>query len=342
MRHEVTMPQLGMAQDTGKVVAWLKSIGDSVDADDALMEVETDKATMEVPAGRSGVLAEIVANAGAEVPVGDLVAVISDEEGIEIGASKPKPDDPVTTEPAEAKEANPARDGSEPARKEALAADSPGKAAPKISASRAVPARVLASPKAKRLAAELGVDLRALLRRGVSEPVHAADVELAASAPASAPSALGAVAARDAFDELIGFLRDNGLGRSADLAWTSFISGALRASGVREGEIAVSCRSVGSAGEEFVCRDADLSKLTTLSAESDGPADVFVTNLTETRFSSYFSGQVALPHLVVASPSQGFFSLLLQFSEQDMPLASAFAFLEELTRRVEHPVRHLL
>lgn len=116
----------------------------------------------------------------------------------------------------------------------------------------------------------------------------------------------------------------------------------MRASGVRDGEIYVSCRTVGPAGEEFVCRDADLSKLTALSPEGDGPADVFVTNLTESRFSSFFSGHVGLPHLVVASPSQGFFSLLLQFSEQDMPLASASAFLEELMKRVEHPVRHLL
>ena len=48
VRHEVIMPQLGMAQDFGVVLSWMKAVGDKVEADDVLMEVETDKATMEV------------------------------------------------------------------------------------------------------------------------------------------------------------------------------------------------------------------------------------------------------------------------------------------------------
>ncbi|MDE0534046.1 MAG: hypothetical protein OXI01_21745 [Albidovulum sp.] len=335
------MPQLGMAQDSGKVVAWMKSIGDSVDADDTLMEVETDKATMEVPAGRSGVLAEILADAGSEVPVGDLIAVISDEIGAESGAPKPAPDKPAPPKTAKFEEAIRASKEPEPAPENGLAVESP-RVAPIIRKGGAALGRVLASPKAKRLAAEAGIDLRSLLRRGVSEPLLAADVESAAVAPASAPSALGAVAASDAFDELTEFLRDSGSGLSADLAWASFVSGALRATGLRKGEIAVSYRSVSAAGEEFVCRDADLAKLATLSPEGDEPADIYITNLTESRFSSFLSGQGGLPHLVVASPNQGFFSLSVQFSEQDLPLSSASAFLEELMKRVEHPVRHLL
>ena len=72
MSHDVLMPQLGMAQDSAIIVNWLKAPGEAVAADDPLMEVETDKATMEVPAGRNGFLTEIRVAAGDEVPVGDV------------------------------------------------------------------------------------------------------------------------------------------------------------------------------------------------------------------------------------------------------------------------------
>ncbi|WP_412509482.1 biotin/lipoyl-containing protein, partial [Roseovarius sp. SYSU LYC5161] len=76
--HSVTMPQLGMAQDSGLLVSWLKSPGEAVAASDVLFEVETDKSTMEVEAGRDGYLAATLAQAGEEVPVGGPVAIISD------------------------------------------------------------------------------------------------------------------------------------------------------------------------------------------------------------------------------------------------------------------------
>src|SRR6056297_2315580 len=78
MPHDVTMPQLGMAQDAGKIVAWLKSAGDAVVKGDALFEVETDKATMEVEAQNNGFLTDIRAAAGDDVAVGTVIAVISD------------------------------------------------------------------------------------------------------------------------------------------------------------------------------------------------------------------------------------------------------------------------
>ena len=62
--HSVTMPQLGMAQDTGLLVNWLKAPGDEVTAEDILFEVETDKSTMEVEAGRKGWLAATLAERG--------------------------------------------------------------------------------------------------------------------------------------------------------------------------------------------------------------------------------------------------------------------------------------
>jgi pyruvate/2-oxoglutarate dehydrogenase complex dihydrolipoamide acyltransferase (E2) component len=93
MAHEVIMPALGMAQDTGQIVAWLKKPGDAVRIGDALMEVETDKATMEVEAAADGFLTRVRAEAGASVPVGEVVATIADtaEPEAEPPAAAPAP-----------------------------------------------------------------------------------------------------------------------------------------------------------------------------------------------------------------------------------------------------------
>ena len=74
----VTMPQLGMAQDTGVVVAWHVAPGDKVAEGDVLFEVETDKTTMEVPATEAGYVAALLAGEGEEVPVGEAVAILTD------------------------------------------------------------------------------------------------------------------------------------------------------------------------------------------------------------------------------------------------------------------------
>ena len=70
------MPALGMVQETGKLVAWLKVEGDSVNKGDTLMEVETDKATVEIEASAAGTLVGVVAKVGEEIPVGQTIAWI--------------------------------------------------------------------------------------------------------------------------------------------------------------------------------------------------------------------------------------------------------------------------
>ncbi|PKQ02587.1 MAG: dihydrolipoamide acetyltransferase, partial [Alphaproteobacteria bacterium HGW-Alphaproteobacteria-11] len=77
MPHEVIMPALGMAQETGVLVSWLKRSGDAVRAGEPLMEVETDKAVMEVEAQASGWLTDVRAAAGDAVPVGAVIARIA-------------------------------------------------------------------------------------------------------------------------------------------------------------------------------------------------------------------------------------------------------------------------
>lgn len=76
MATDVILPALGMAQDTGKIVQWLKAEGELVTKDEPLAEIETDKATVEIEAPADGVLARITAAAGADVPVGQVIATI--------------------------------------------------------------------------------------------------------------------------------------------------------------------------------------------------------------------------------------------------------------------------
>jgi pyruvate dehydrogenase E2 component (dihydrolipoamide acetyltransferase) len=82
MATEVILPALGMAQDTGKIVRWLKAQGAQVTRGEALLEIETDKATVEVEAPASGLLAQIMAAAGDEVPVGQVIALILSPEEV--------------------------------------------------------------------------------------------------------------------------------------------------------------------------------------------------------------------------------------------------------------------
>lgn len=76
MRVDVTMPNLGYDMEEGKIAAWLKAVGDSVQRGEAIAEIETDKTTVEMEAMSAGTLAEIVHEEGATVAVGDVIAIL--------------------------------------------------------------------------------------------------------------------------------------------------------------------------------------------------------------------------------------------------------------------------
>src|SRR2546430_11154389 len=149
MPTDVIMPALEMAQETGKVLKWLKAPGHAVRKGEAIVEIETDKVTVEIEAPAAGVLRDVTARAGDVVPVGQTIALIVAPG--EAGAVGPTP---VAT---------------------------PAPAA-------AVPAARLAaaSPKARRLAAERGRDVSALRGSGPGGAVLAADVATA-KLPAGPP-----------------------------------------------------------------------------------------------------------------------------------------------------------
>ena len=89
MSVEIRVPSLGESVTEATVAKWFKQIGDPVEADEPLVELETDKVTLEFNAPASGVLAEIAVEEGGEVEVGALLGSINDEESSK-GAARPR------------------------------------------------------------------------------------------------------------------------------------------------------------------------------------------------------------------------------------------------------------
>ncbi len=195
------MPALGMAQETGKIIRWLKAEGDDVQAGESIMEIETDKVTVEIEAPAAGRLAGVSAAEGDDVPVGQAVAVI-------LGAGESLPERPEAA-------ASPVRSGPKPGSpKEPLASPVAARIAAEHNLDlrsikpdggrvhkadvvsylhaggdgpQPAATRVPASPKARRLAANRGLDLAALDGSGPEGAVLAVDV--LTLAPAESPAA---------------------------------------------------------------------------------------------------------------------------------------------------------
>jgi pyruvate dehydrogenase E2 component (dihydrolipoyllysine-residue acetyltransferase) len=201
---EVKLPRLGQGMEAGTIVRWLKSEGDEVAKGEALYELDTDKVTQEVEAEADGVLLKIVVPEG-EVDVGTTVGVIgaNDEDVSELLASAGGGNGaaPAAAEGESSAEKEPQVEGEVPGEGEeaasgsepqgSVAAQPDEQAAP--ATQRAPGERVKASPLARRIARERGIDLAMLSGTGPEGRVIAEDVEKAAAAPAKAPAAAPAV-----------------------------------------------------------------------------------------------------------------------------------------------------
>jgi pyruvate dehydrogenase E2 component (dihydrolipoamide acetyltransferase) len=181
---QVTLPRLGQGMEAGTIVRWLKAEGDAVEKGEPLYELDTEKVTQEVEADASGTLLKILAGEGEEIEVGKAIAVIG-EEGEEVPEAEPEP----SSEPAaeEAEQAEPAPEPEVPPEPEAPPEPEPQPAA------RSDGGRVKASPLARRIARERGIDLSALSGTGpegriVAEDVERAEATAAPAAPAGAPA----------------------------------------------------------------------------------------------------------------------------------------------------------
>jgi pyruvate dehydrogenase E2 component (dihydrolipoamide acetyltransferase) len=167
MAFSVVMPALEMAQETGKLIAWRKKEGERVSKGEPLLEIETDKAVVEVEAPADGVLAGIKASEGEDIPVGKTIAWIVA---------------PGEAPPAESDAPIPAARAGAQAKAEASRAESrrEGTTTPTADAR--------TSPKARRLAKELGVDIARIHGSGAAGEILAWDVQAAAAASAVAAS----------------------------------------------------------------------------------------------------------------------------------------------------------
>jgi pyruvate dehydrogenase E2 component (dihydrolipoamide acetyltransferase) len=179
---EVTLPRLGQGMESGTIVRWLKQEGDQVEKGEPLYELDTEKVTQEVEADASGVLLKILAQEGEEIEVGKKIAVIG-ESGEEVETQ---------AEPTEVAEGEKQEEGSPgPAREEERERGREASAEKTETEQIAQPAttnggRLKASPLARRIARERGIDLGALTGTGPEGRIVAEDVERAATAPAHA------------------------------------------------------------------------------------------------------------------------------------------------------------
>lgn len=153
MSINVTMPKLGMTMKEGKVAKWYKNEGDLVEKGENLFEVETEKITNKIESAGSGILFQVVVPAGTTVPIGTILAVIAEDgeqperiEGFQAGEAVEMESDPAKPQSAEAETG--------PVKKK----------------------RILATPSARRVAKELGVDLILVLGTGPDGKIKEADV----------------------------------------------------------------------------------------------------------------------------------------------------------------------
>jgi len=181
MPTEILMPALSPTMEEGTLAKWLVKEGDTVSSGDLIAEIETDKATMEFEAVDEGVVGKILIAEGSEgVKVNTPIAVL-----LEDGESA----DDIGTTPAAPSEA-------------ALAADAGHEAAPVVAEASAAPAvpvaadgtRIFASPLARRIAADKGLDLAQIIGSGPRGRIVKADVETATAAPQPAAATAPTVA----------------------------------------------------------------------------------------------------------------------------------------------------
>ena len=195
--HDIFMPALSSTMTEGKIVEWLKKPGDRVNRGESVLVVESDKADMDVEAFQEGFLAAVLVEAGGTAPVGETIGlIVASEAEIEAArAQAPAPAAAAVAAPAPAAVAAPAPVAAPPPPPPLAPAPvaSPSVAPVAVAAPVAVVAtvaadgRLVATPRARKLARQLGVALEGLRGSGPHGRIQAEDVENAAGQPVSVP-----------------------------------------------------------------------------------------------------------------------------------------------------------
>ena len=332
--HRVTMPQLGMAQDSGLLVSWGKAPGDEVAKGDVLFEVETDKSTMEVEADRDGYLAATLAQAGEEVPTGSPVAILSVE----------KPENTAARSVAETPKADASPDASDPQPEEAT--DGPDTQS-FAAAPTAQGGRILASPKARRLAREQGLDLARLVEAGHPQPYHVRDLETLRDLPeADAGTQAGAApvtGAAQASLRLVAETQADGLPEFAK--WAGEVQGLTDGDAILAGLVfstlpvrgAVTVERFGTA-RTFAPPPGDgLRDI----AETDTAPVLILRDLRGSPLRTVAMGAEEAPVLTVTTLGAGL-SVTLEAAPQQLDPGAAIQLITDFASRMEQPLRLLL
>ena len=177
MATEVKLPEVGEGIDSGTVVGILVSVGDTIEVDQPLLELETDKAVVEVPSSAAGTVKEILVSESEEAQIGQVIVTL-DEAGSAASApaAASEPDEPKQEEPKQESKAEPAKPAasSAPTPTPTPANDGDGSSIP-------------AAPSVRRLARELGVNLADVAGSGVLGRISAADVKQFAETGSARP-----------------------------------------------------------------------------------------------------------------------------------------------------------
>lgn len=187
---DVVMPELGESVTEGTITQWLKSVGDTVEVDEALLEVSTDKVDTEVPSPIAGTIVEILFEEDDTVEVGDVIVRIGDKNAAPAPAAPaPTPEPEPAPTPAPAAPAPTPTPQPEPTPAPAPATPAP---AAKVNAGKKLP---YVTPLVRKLADKHGIDLTTVTGTGIGGRIRKQDV-LAAVAAAQAPAAAEAPAAQ--------------------------------------------------------------------------------------------------------------------------------------------------
>jgi pyruvate/2-oxoglutarate dehydrogenase complex dihydrolipoamide acyltransferase (E2) component len=330
----VIMPALGMAQDTGLIVAWHKAPGDPVAVGDVLFEVETDKSTMEVEADHDGFVAALLAQAGEEAPVGEVIAIVTVERpaapiqrSLANALSSARPPAPIPKKPAPASKSEP-------------------KSVPKPAAMPPLHGRILASPKLRRLAFEQGLDLNRLVAAGHPQPYHVADLTVLKSLSAATLSAATLSETSTAAPRrLVADLPVDGFSGFATWAaehaglrdGNALLAGLAAASLVRDGAtVAVECHGEIST---YAVPAGPLGGIA--PADPETTPDLRLCDLRHSRISAVTMGADDVPVLTLTRAGAGL-SITLECAAHQLSASQAVTLLSNFAGRMEQPLRHLL
>ncbi len=192
---EIVMPRLSDSMEEGTILTWMKKVGEEIAVGEEIVEIETDKANMAYESDVAGTLTEILAQEGDTLPIGEPIAIVGDGEGPSAPAAGPVADasptvlgDEVASAPRGAPASAPPAGGEDWASETFAAKAGAPVEAGDASQGAEADERIKASPVAKRLAKEVGLDLASIQGTGPGGRIVKKDVKAAASAVGGAPA----------------------------------------------------------------------------------------------------------------------------------------------------------